>query len=86
MRAHVARCFAAEKFSQGHNGSTKLGANNYLVISYLSLRNAISVIGLLLPVVLALGKSRQPLRDRDLLDVVLVASDSLTYKESLYGS
>ena len=33
----------------------QLEANNYLVISYLSLRQAIGFIGLLLPVVLALG-------------------------------
>ena len=33
----------------------QLEANNYLVISYLSLRKAIGFIGLLLPVVLALG-------------------------------
>src|SRR5712664_2038585 len=34
----------------------QLEANNYLVISYLSLRKAIGFIGLLLPVVLVLGK------------------------------
>ena len=33
----------------------QLEANNYLVISYLSLRKAIGFIGLLLPLVLALG-------------------------------
>jgi hypothetical protein len=34
----------------------QLEANNYLVISYLSLRQAIGFIGLLLPFVLVLGK------------------------------